>query len=107
MGADYVVAVDVNGTRGGGTDKLRIGSIISSTIGIMLKKNAKSYLEFADYCIFPNLKEFRSTKLDNFEEMINEGERATMEKANEIISILNKKPKKKGIVCKGIDVEYI
>jgi hypothetical protein len=39
--------------------------------------------------------------------MIDEGERATMEVAQEMIKILNKKPKKKGILCKSLDIEYI
>lgn len=107
MGADYVVAVDVNGTRGDGTEKFKLGNIISSTIGIMLKKNARSYLEYADICIFPKLKEFKSTKLDNFEGMIKEGERATLELKDEIINILNKKPKKKGIICQGVEIERV
>lgn len=107
MGADYVVAVDVNATRGGGTDKLKITSILSSTIGIMLKKNAVTHLELADVCVFPNLKDFKSTKLDNISEMIKEGERAVLEKKEEIIKILNKKPTKKGIICKRQDVEYV
>ena len=107
MGADYVIAVDVNGTRGDGTEKIKLGSIISSTIGIMLKKNARSYLDIADYCIFPNLKEFKSTKLDNVQAMIDEGERATLDKAQEIIQILNKKPRKRSIVCNEAEIEYI
>lgn len=107
MGADYVIAVDVNGTRGDGTDKIKLGSIISSTIGIMLKKNAKSYLELADFCIFPRLKDFKSTKLDNYQAMIDEGERATLEVRDEIIKILNKKPKKKEIIWESSEIEYI
>lgn len=107
LGADYVIAVDVNATRGGGTEKLKITSILSSTIGIMLKKNAVSHLELADVCVFPNLKEFKSTKLDGIAEMIAEGERAVLEKREEIIKILNKKPKKKGFVCKREGVEYV
>lgn len=108
MGADYVIAVDVNATRGDGTDKIKLGSIISSTIGIMLKKNAKSYLEFADYCIFPNLKEFKSTNFENVQLMIDEGERATEEHIQEIIEILNKKPKKKGLLCNvSTEIEFI
>ena len=108
MGADYVIAVDVNATRGDGTEKLKLGSIISSTIGIMLKKNAKSYLEFADFCIFPKLKEYKSTRLDNAQAMIDEGERATEEHIQEIIEILNKKPKKKGLLCNtNTEVEFI
>lgn len=107
MGADYVVAVDVNGTRGDGTEKIKLGSIISSTIGIMLKKNARSHLERADYCIFPKLKDFKSTKLDDAQAMIAEGERATMEVGVELIKILNKKPKKKESICENLDVEHI
>ena len=108
MGADYVIAVDVNSTRGDGTEKIKLGSIISSTIGIMLKKNAKSFLEFADFCIFPNLKEYKSTNFDNVQLMIDEGERATEEYMQEIIAILNKKPKKKGILCNvPTDIEFI
>lgn len=107
MGADYVIAVDVNATRGDGTERIKFGSIISSTIGIMLKKNAKSYLDYADYCIFPNLKDFKSTKLNNFKEMIAEGEKATLDHKTEIINILNKRPKKKRAICEKLDIEYI
>ena len=107
MGADYVIAVDVNGTRGDGTEKIKLGSIISSTIGIMLKKNAKSYLELADYCIFPKLKDYKSTKLDNAQAMIDEGERATLEHAQDIIKILNKKPRIKNNICNESEIEYI
>lgn len=108
MGADYVIAVDVNATRGDGTEKMKLGSIISSTIGIMLKKNARSYLEFADYCICPNLKDFKSTNFDNVQAMIDEGSRATEEHIREIIEILNKKPKKKGLLCNvSTDIEFI
>lgn len=107
MGADYVIAVDVNVTRGDGVEKIKLGSIISSTIGIMLKKNAKSYLNLADFCIFPKLKEFKSTKLDDAQAMIDEGERATLEHQQEIIKILNKRPKKRGEICDTGDVEFI
>lgn len=107
MGADYVIAVDVNATRGDGVEKIKLGSIISSTIGIMLKKNAKSYLNLADFCIFPKLKEFKSTKLDDAQAMIDEGERATLEHQQEIIKILNKRPRKRGEICDTGDVEFI
>lgn len=107
LGADYVIAVDVNETRGGGTDKIKLTSILSSTIGIMLKKNALSHLDLADFCIFPKLKDFKSTKLDDADAMIQEGERAVLENKEVIIKILNKKPKIKGFVCKKLDVEYV
>lgn len=107
LGADYVIAVDVNETRGGGTDKIKLTNILSSTIGIMLKKNAVSYLHLADYCIFPKLKDFKSTKLENADAMIIEGEKAVLENKDVILKILNKKPKIKGMVCKRLDVEYV
>lgn len=107
MGADYVIAVDVNKTRGQGTDRVKLTSILASTIGILLKKNATSYLNLADFVVFPDLKDFKSTKLDNPDAMISEGERAVLEHEEEIISILNKKPKIKGNLCKREDVEYV
>lgn len=107
MGADYVIAVDVNETRGTGTESNKFTSVLSSTIGIMLRKNAVSHLPLADYCIFPNLKDFKSTKLEAVDEMIYEGEKAVLESKEQIIKVLNKKPKKKDIICKRLDVEYV
>ncbi len=108
MGADYVIAVDVNFTRGDGKEEIKgIGDIINSTIGIMLKSNAKSYLDLADYLLTPNLTRFKSTALDGAPEMIAEGESVVIEAKDEIIKILNAKPKKRGEIWQKADIEHI
>ena len=95
---DYVVAVDVNSTRGEGTDSLKMIDVLPATIRILMKSNAvKGYLN-ADVIIQPNLKRFKSTKMDGFEEMIEEGYRAAMDKMPEILSIISKKRKERFVV---------
>lgn len=95
---DYVVAVDVNSTRGEGTDSLKMIDVLPATIRILMKSNAvKGYLN-ADVVIQPNLKRFKSTKMDGFEEMIEEGYRAAMDKMPEILNIISKKRKERFVV---------
>ena len=95
---DYVVAVDVNSTRGEGTDSLKMIDVLPATIRILMKSNAvKGYLN-ADVIIQPNLKRFKSTKMDGFEEMIDEGYKAAMDKMPEILNIISKKRKERFVV---------
>ena len=95
---DYVVAVDVNSTRGEGTDSLKMIDVLPATIRILMKSNAvKGYLN-ADVIIQPNLKRFKSTKMDGFEEMIEEGYKAAMDKMPEILNIISKKRKERFVV---------
>lgn len=108
LGADVVVAVDVNSTRGDGKDIKGITDILSSTIGIMLKSNATSYLDMADIVLSPNLKKFRSSKLvGEAKEMIAEGENVVMSRKDEIIKLLNQKPRKNKVQWIQKDVEHI
>lgn len=108
LGADYVIAVDVNFTRGDGKEEIKgIGDIINSTIGIMLKSNAKSYLDYADYVLTPDLTKFKSTSFDGAFDMIAEGERVVLDAKEEIIKILKAKPKKGKNRWPKADVEHI
>ena len=107
MGADYVIAVDVNKTRGDGREINGIGDILNETIGIMLKSNATSYLEYADYVLAPSLTQYKSTAFENADDMIAEGERVVMEAKDEILKILNAKPKIRNGVWVREDVEHI
>ncbi|MBQ3047711.1 MAG: patatin-like phospholipase family protein [Clostridia bacterium] len=89
---DYVVAVDVNSTRGGGTKSLKLIDILKSTIGIMGKANSlRGYLD-ADIMIKPSLAKYKSTKLDEVEEMFMEGYNAGIEAIPEILKLISKKP---------------
>ncbi len=90
---DYVVAVDVNSTRGEGTDSMKLIDVLAASMRILMKSNSvKGYLN-ADIVIQPSLKRFKSTKIDGFEEMIEEGYNATVAKIPEILNIISKKQK--------------
>lgn len=95
MGVDFVIAVDVNRTRGEGTETLKTLGVLGSVVGIMLKSNATQNLHHADYIIYPELKEFKNTKFDRADKMIAEGYDSVMRNSQEIIKILHSKPKKK------------
>lgn len=107
MGADYVIAVDVNSTRGDGREINGIVDVLNATIGIMLKSNSRSYLDMADYVLNPNLASFKSTAFESAEDMIAEGERVVMEAKDEILKILNAKPKIKEGPWVKAEIEHI
>jgi len=103
MGCDYVVAVDVNPGRLYGTESSKILDVLSCTIRILMKgSTAKGFL-YADHIIEPNTKRFRSTKNDNYEEMIEEGYRAAIAAMPEILALFQKKPVKQKIKNKFED----
>lgn len=107
FGCDYVIAIDVNSARSYGTDSSRIIDVISCTVRILMKGNvSKGYL-FADCVIQPETKRFKSTKMEGYEEMIDEGYKATLAKMPEILEIFNKKPLKKKVKQKFKDEAVI
>jgi len=78
-GCDAVVAVDINSSRGYGTDSTKFVDLVTAAFRITMKSTAlKGYLN-ADIMIKPDLKRFRASKKDGFEDMIEEGYKATME----------------------------
>lgn len=95
MGANVVIAIDVNPKRGEGTLSLKIKNILSSTLGVIMQKNIETKLQFADIVITPDLSEFSSSKITDVDIMIEKGYQAVMQRKDEIISLLSKKPKKK------------
>ncbi|MGN1208329.1 MAG: patatin-like phospholipase family protein [Christensenellales bacterium] len=95
MGADFVVAVDCNPSRGYGTDSPKLMDILSATIRILMKSNAVKGKFYADVIIEPDTKRFKSTKLNGAEEMIEEGYKAGLEKVAEIKELLTRKVKTK------------
>lgn len=95
MGADVVFAIDVNHTRGKGTHSLKMFSLLSSMVGVMMQSNVDDSLKFADVALFPDLTKFKSTKLENVTEMIQIGYDCVMENKNEILKLVSKKPSKR------------
>ena len=95
LGCDAVISVDINSTRGNGTQSTKYFDLIMSSIDIMMKSNAiKGYLN-SDLIIKPNLKRFRASKTDGMLEMIEEGYIATKEKIPEIKAFFKRKKLKK------------
>jgi len=94
FGCDYVVAVDVNSTRGEGTDSVKVFDVLLATIRIMTKSNAtKGYMN-ADLVVKPRLKKYKSTKMDEVDAMIAEGYMAGLDAVEKILQLSSKKPKR-------------
>ena len=92
---DYVIAIDVNSTRGEGTDSLGLVDTLLASLRILMKSNSvKGYIN-SDIVIKPDLKRYKSTKTEGKEEMVEEGYLATIEKIPEILKLISKRPTKK------------
>lgn len=86
---DIVVAVDVNPTRGYGTDSLKLLDILGASIRIMMKGNAVKGQMYSDVMIAPNLKSFSSASNEGYEEMIKIGYETALEKIDEIKALID------------------
>lgn len=73
LGAEKVVTVDVNPTRGGGTKDLGWLSVLKGTLSIMTANSSVSGLKNSDLVIAPDLKKFSSSSKDGWREMIDLG----------------------------------
>ena len=90
-GCDVVVTVDVNSTRGSGTDSVKTLDCIMASFGIMMKNNSKSGYIYSDIIIKPDIKKYKSTKIKGADEMIEEGYNATIELMPKILQLIGKK----------------
>lgn len=102
MGADVVIAIDVNPNRGFGTDSTKYLDIIMASIRILMKSNAVKGKLYADIILEPDTKKFKSTKLEGASEMIQLGYDCAMEKMEEIKNLINCSTKRKIIKDKKI-----
>lgn len=94
-GCDFVVTIDCNCTRGGGTTSEKLFTQFATSVGIMMVNNSKRGIELSDLIICPNLKKYKSLSLDGKEEMIKEGYRSTIEMMPEILKLFSGKYKKR------------
>ena len=91
MGCDYVVSIDINKSRGYGTDSTKLVDVLACSIRILMKSNViKGYL-YSDVILKPNTKQFKSTRKDGFEDMIDEGYREAVDKIGQIIKLYDNK----------------
>ena len=90
-GCDVVITVDVNSTRGVGTNSDKFYDIFLASIGIMMKNNSKQGYLYSDIVIQPDMKRFKSSKLDGYEAMVEEGYNATVSAMPEILKLIKSK----------------
>ncbi len=93
-GCDYVVTIDCNCTRGGGTSSTSIISQFFASVGIMMAKNSKKGQDLSDIIICPDMQNYSSLKIVDKEGMIKAGYKATMEMMPEILKLFSGKIKK-------------
>lgn len=91
LGAEVVVSVDINSTRGGGTDSLKTLDMFFAVFRIAMKSTAYKGLINSDIIIKPDLKAYKATKFEGWTEMIDEGYRAAMEAVPQIKELLGYK----------------
>jgi len=95
MGANVVIAIDVNRTRGQGTDSLKIMDVLKASLGIIMQANVDQKLYDADLVIMPDLERFSSSKLGEIEPMIQAGYDAVMAVKSQILKLIGSKPRLK------------
>lgn len=88
MGADMVIAVDLNHHRGSGTKSRKLKDILIATWNITTKSTMYKGEMNSDVVIEPELLEFNKTSLQHIDEMVDEGYRAAKEKMSEIKELL-------------------
>lgn len=89
MGAEIVIGVDINSTRGEGTQSIKLTDVMFATWRIAMKSTAYKGYQNSDVVITPDVKRFKSTTVNqDIEEMIEEGYKAAKEKMPQIKELL-------------------
>lgn len=73
MGADVVLAVDLNPSRGSGTDSTKYFDILKASLRIMTKSNSYKGYVYADHLLKLDLSDFKQFKMAGMKEMIQIG----------------------------------
>ncbi len=92
---DYIIAIDVNPTRGGGTDSVKLTDVLAASLSIGTMSNSVRGYMFADIVIKPDTKRFSSLKANDMEGMIEEGYKAAKLMIPDILKLISIKPKRK------------
>lgn len=91
MGAEVIVSVDINKTRGYGTEETSILKVLMASLRISMKANARIGIENSDLVIKPTLRAFNQAKLKGLDQMIEEGYESTIAVIDEIKKLVNKR----------------
>ena len=88
MGADIVIGVDLNHSRGKGTTSRKLIDTLVATWNITTKSTMYKGEMNSDLVIEPKLTEYKNTSLANIDAMVEEGYRAAKEKMDEIKELM-------------------
>ena len=88
MGADIVLAVDINPTRGYGTTSTKYLELMKAALRILMKSNSVKGYVHSDYVLKIDLSQYDQRKLDNVEEMIKIGYEVTKQEMPNILKVL-------------------
>lgn len=105
-GCDYVVSIDVNKSRGYGTESGKFIDVVMCSIRILMKSNAVRGYVNSDVIVAPETKRFKATKAEGIDEMIEEGYKATVDLMPQIMALFKNAKKKKLPALKN-EVKYI
>ena len=94
MGANIVFAVELNYSRGFGTEKKGMFDVLKSSMGIMMASGVEPKLAAADIVIQPDMREFARLKLDQFDKRFKLGYDSVMASKKEIQQVLSVGPNK-------------
>lgn len=94
FGCDYVVAIDVHSARNNGAKTTKYFDVLGATMRVLMGKSAISGYKFAEVVLTPETKRFKSTKIEGFDEMIEEGYKEAIDKMPQVLALFNKKPKR-------------
>lgn len=94
-GYDYVITIDCNCSRGGGTTSGNFITQFFTSIRIMMVNNSKNGLDLSDLVICPDLKKFNSLKVEGKNEMIEEGYQAVLKVMPDIKKIFEGRYRRK------------
>lgn len=93
-GCKYVVGVDINPTRGNGTESTKTLDVLEASLRILMKANAVKGKIYSDVSIDVDTSEFKSTSLEGADEMYKRGYEAGLKavpKIKELIGEANKR----------------
>lgn len=88
MGADIVLAVDINPTRGYGTTSTKYLELMKAALRILMKSNSVKGYVHSDYVLKIDLSQYDQRKLDNVDEMIKIGYEVTKQEMPNILKVL-------------------
>ena len=88
MGADIVLTIDINPTRGYGTESTKYLELLKAALRIMMKSNSVKGYVHSDYVLKVDLSDFDQRKLEGVEDMIRIGYETAKEEMPNILKVL-------------------